>query len=263
MPWDAVAVDLIGPWTIKIDNQDVEFNALTCIDPVTNLVEMIRIERKTAAHIAQQFANIWLSRYPRPNKCVHDNGGEFVGWEFQQLLQQAGVEDKPTTSRNPQANAVCERMHQTVANILRTTLATYQPANVDQANQIIENALATAVHATRCAVAQSIGTSPGNLVFRRDMFIDLPLVADLVDIQQRRQLKIDENLRRQNQKRREYHFHIGQPVLIKTITPSKLEPRAHGPYPIVQTYTNGTVDIARTPHVLERINIRRLVPFRE
>ena len=95
------------------------------------------------------------------------------------------------------------------------------------------------------------------------MFIDLPLVADLVDIQQRRQLKIDENLRRQNQKRREYHFHIGQPVLIKTITPSKLEPCAHGPYPIVQTYTNGTVDIARTPHVLERINIRCLVPFRE
>ena len=87
MPWDAVAVDLIGPWTIKIDEQDIEFSALTCIDPVTNLVEMIRLERKTASHVSQQFANVWLSRYPRPNKCIHDNGGEFIGWEFQQLLQ--------------------------------------------------------------------------------------------------------------------------------------------------------------------------------
>ena len=200
MPWDAVAVDLIGPWTIKIDEQDIEFNALTCIDPVTNLVEMIRLERKTASHVSQQFANVWLSRYPRPNKCIHDNGGEFIGWEFQHFLQQVGIEDKPTTSRNPQANAVCERMHQTVANILRTTLATQPPVNILQANQLVENALATAVHATRCAVTQSIGTSPGNLVFRRDMFIDLPLIADLVDIQQRRQLRIDENLRRQNRK---------------------------------------------------------------
>ena len=80
-------------------------------------------------------------------------------------------------------------MHQMVANVLCTTLATYQPVNVEQANQIVENALATAVHATRCAVAQSIGKSPGNLVFHRDMFIDLPLIADLVDIQQRQQLR--------------------------------------------------------------------------
>ena len=262
LPWDAVAVDLIGPWTIKVGDQDLEFNALTCIDPVTNLVEMIRIDRKTAAHVSQQFANTWLSQYPRPNKCIHDNGGEFIGWEFQQLLQQVGIEDKPTTSRNPQANAVCERMHQTVANVLRTTLATYQPANLEQANQIVENALATAVYATRCAVSQSIGTSPGNLVFRRDMFIDLPLLADLVDIQNRRQLKIDENLRRQNRKRKEYHFQAGQQVLIKTISPNKLDPPAHGPYPILQTYTNGTIDIARAPHVIERINIRRVIPYR-
>ena len=94
------------------------------------------------------------------------------------------------------------------------------------------------------------------------MFIDLPLIADLVDIQQRRQLRIDENLRRQNQKRREYHFQVGQQVLIKTVDPNKLQPRAHGPYPIVQTYTNGTMDIARAPHVTERINIRRVIPFR-
>lgn len=108
LPWNEVAVDLIGPWRIEIGNHTVEFNALTCIDPVTNIVELVHINNKTSHHIAEQFENCWLSRYPRPNRCIHDNGGEFVGWEFQQLLQRAGIVDAPTTSRNPQANAICE-----------------------------------------------------------------------------------------------------------------------------------------------------------
>jgi hypothetical protein len=41
---------------------------------------------------------------PRPHRCVHDNDGEFIGEEFQSLLQQMGVKDVPTTSRNPQVN---------------------------------------------------------------------------------------------------------------------------------------------------------------
>ena len=120
--------------------------------------------------------------------------------------------------------------------------------------------MATAVHATRCAVTQALGTSPGNLVFRRDMFIDLPLIANLVDIQQRRQLKIDENLLKQNQKRREFNYQVGQQVYVKVINPTKLSKRVEGPYNIVQVYTNGTVDVARNAHVTERVNIRRLTP---
>ena len=64
MPWDAVAVDLIGPWKISVSGIELEFLALTCIDPVTNITELIRIESKTAAHVAQNFTNVWLSRYP-------------------------------------------------------------------------------------------------------------------------------------------------------------------------------------------------------
>ena len=98
MPWDMVAVDLIGPWKITVNDRDLEFNALTCIDPVTNLVELVRIENKTAAHVANKFENVWLARYPKPTKCIHDNGGEFIGADFQLKLEQHGVLDAPTTS---------------------------------------------------------------------------------------------------------------------------------------------------------------------
>lgn len=61
------------------------------------------------------------------------------------------------------------------------------PTTVDDANQLIDDALALAMYATRCAVSRTLGTSPGALVYKRDMFIDVPLMADLVQIQERRQ----------------------------------------------------------------------------
>ena len=93
------------------------------------------------------------------------------------------------------------------------------------------------------------------------MFLDIPIIANLIGIQRKRQIVIDENLRRQNQKRREFNYAIGQEVLVKTVNPDKLEPRAHGPYLITWIYTNGTVDIQRSEHVTEIINISRIIPF--
>ncbi|MHA7811731.1 MAG: integrase zinc binding domain-containing protein, partial [Marinobacter adhaerens] len=263
IPWNEVQVDLIGPWTLKIQGDPVEFNALTCIDPVTNLLEIVLIDNKTSEHVAQKFQNVWLARYPRPNRCIHDNGGEFTGIAFRMMLEQAGIQDVPTTVKNPQANSICERVHQTIANILRATVNTIPPLNYQAAVQTVEDALSTAMHSTRCAVSRSIGVSPGALVFQRDMFVDLPLVADLVTIRDRRQILIDENLRRQNKKRREWIYEVGQRVLIKADDPTKMEPRAHGPYTVVQVFTNGTVAVRRNAHVVERMNIRRLIPFRQ
>eukprot|EP00957_Ditylum_brightwellii_P047846 3634241-Ditylum_brightwellii.AAC.1 len=181
LPWNKVAVDLIGPWNLKVGGQDVEFNALTCIDPVTNLVGMICIDNKTAEHVAQQFENMWLAQYPCPGKCIHNSSGKFIGAAFQEMLQRAGVKDAPTTSHNPQANLVCKRLHQTVANNLHTK-TNGMATGIQQAVHAVDDALATAMHATRCAVASTLRTSPGVMVFKRDMLIDLPVVVDLVSI---------------------------------------------------------------------------------
>ena len=80
-PWEEVAIDLIGPWKVKVGNRLVEFNALTCIDTESNLVELVRIDNKTSCHIRDKFSQTWLCRYPRPIRCVHDKEGEFIGSE--------------------------------------------------------------------------------------------------------------------------------------------------------------------------------------
>ena len=86
MPWSEVMVDLIGSWRIQMNDECIYFNALTCIDQVANLVEIIRIENKTVEHCVRKFEECWLNRYPRPNKYIQNNGGKFIGWEFQNKL---------------------------------------------------------------------------------------------------------------------------------------------------------------------------------
>ena len=132
--------------------------------------------------------------------------GEFTGCEFQTLLQTLHVKDVPTTSYNPQANAICERMHQTVGNVLRTLLYSNPPTTVEGAQELVDEALATAMHAMRTNVATALGSSPGSLVYNRDMFLDVPLQADWRLIQQRREHLVDKNLRRQTAKRRTYDY---------------------------------------------------------
>jgi hypothetical protein len=42
LPWNEVAADLIGSWKISTDGRELEFKALTCIDPVPDLVKLTR-----------------------------------------------------------------------------------------------------------------------------------------------------------------------------------------------------------------------------
>jgi hypothetical protein len=64
LPWYEVAIDHIGPWMLLVQNEEIEFYALTCIDPVSNLVKIARIQNKTATHVGMMFENTWLARYP-------------------------------------------------------------------------------------------------------------------------------------------------------------------------------------------------------
>jgi hypothetical protein len=70
LPWNQVAVDTIGPWVLKVQNRQERFYALTIIDMVTNLAEIVRLQNRTSAHAATVFINTWLARYPKPISCT-------------------------------------------------------------------------------------------------------------------------------------------------------------------------------------------------
>jgi hypothetical protein len=134
-------LQIIEPWTVQVRGNQYKFEALSAIDTVTNLVKLIRIDDKRSKTVARKFAQCWLMRYLWPQHCVHDPGTEFTGPEFQMLLQNCHIRDVCTTAENAQSNTVCERMHQTVGNVLRTLLHGSPPQNITNAAQYVDKAL--------------------------------------------------------------------------------------------------------------------------
>ena len=146
-----------------------------------------------------------------------------------------------------------------IADIMIVLNATDPPTTDESADEIIESAIATCVHATRCAVNHQIRASPGGIVFNIDMLLDTPLTAEYEAIQRRRQKLIDKSLMRCNQKRIEYNYNIGDKVYVKEYDPTKMMQRHHGPYHVQRVYNNVTLGVPMNDNTMDRYNIRKLV----
>ena len=59
LPWREVIVDLIGPWPLpmKVQGKEITIHALTCIDPVSNLCEIIQVPSTKSNDVAIAFQN--------------------------------------------------------------------------------------------------------------------------------------------------------------------------------------------------------------
>jgi hypothetical protein len=69
-------------------------------------------------------------------------------------------------------------MHQTVGTVLRTLLHGEPPQNIANAKEYVNEALSIAMHAMRAGIHSTLGSSPGSLTYNRDMFLNIPLIAD-------------------------------------------------------------------------------------
>ena len=259
-PWETVCIDLVGPYTVtdRLGNDRI-LTAMTFVDPATGWFEIAEIPDKTSARISQIFNSTWLARYPRPRKVIFDNGNEFKK-DFLPLLKDFSIKPTPTTIKNPQANAILERVHQVLGDMLRTkNLQQYDFDALDPWNDI----LASIAWAIRSTHHSTLKASPAQLVFNRDMLLNVKFIADWEMIRLRKQKDVDKNNARENSLRVDHDYHIGDKVLVTDQDiHRKLNCPTKGPYNIIQIYTNGTVRVQRGA-VTERINIRRCIPYTE
>ena len=201
---------------------------------------------------------LWLSRYPRPEKIIFDNGSEFKK-DFRFIFDDYGLKKRPTTIKNPQANSILERVHQVLGNMLRTK----NLANLDfNVVDTWPNILASVAFAIRSTHHSTLGASPAQLVFGRDMVLPLQFVAEWEYIRTRKQEAIDKSNLRENKKCVDWDYKIGDFVLISDSNEikRKLDCPTRGPYKIIEVYSNGTVRIENGA-TTERINIRRCTPY--
>ena len=166
-PWEEVSVDMIGPWKIEINRFEYQFRALTCIDTIIGLPEFIPIDNVTSLSVAQAFEDNWLSRYPAPLRCIHDNGNEFLGPAFSQMLLKNRIKSVPTTVKNPQANAIVERMHQSISTMIAISLRENPPQKYEEVSTLVFRKCMAAQYSIRSTVNTTLKHTPGELAFGR------------------------------------------------------------------------------------------------
>ena len=103
---------------------------------------------------------------------------------------------KGTTVRNPQANAVLERIHQTLGNIIRTFQLQDDPY-MDPADPWA-GILSAAMFALRATYHTTLQATPAQLVFGRDAILNTVFEANWQLIKERKQKIINLNNAHEN-----------------------------------------------------------------
>ncbi len=213
---------------------------------------------KTSAQISNLVYKYWFSRYPRCRYMIYNNGSEFK-LHFCDLCKTYGIKHKPTSIKNPQANAILERIHAVFTNMLRTAeLDVAELVNASDINIFLADA-AWAIHSTHHTVLKA---SPGAAIFGQDMLFDIPFIADWKTIREHRQRLTDCNTDHENKGRIDYDYKIGQKILVRNegILCKAQSIWQNDPWTITTVHMNGTIMVQRGNKV-ERLNIWRVKPF--
>ena len=77
---------------------------------------------KQAATIENLVETKCLCRHPLPGIITYDRRNGFLGHAFKNNLikNEYGIEAKCATTKNPQTSSILERIHQVIANLIRT-----------------------------------------------------------------------------------------------------------------------------------------------
>ena len=113
-----LSLDLSGPYptTMSGNKYTVAF-----VDWYSGWPEAFSVPDKTAGTIAHLLIEEILPRYGCPLQVVTDNGMEIVNKIVQETLQSLKTDHVKTSVYHPQSNAMVERFHRTLHDILAKT----------------------------------------------------------------------------------------------------------------------------------------------
>jgi hypothetical protein len=259
-PWKRVNVDMIGPLSVKTPSKKkFELVALTMIDPATGWFEVAAMKDRTSETAMKIMDDVWFARYPRPEMIGFDNGSEYKN-VFKEMIQNYGLKAKPTTAWNPQSNGIIERVHQVLNDGLRTFELEQRELDDEDPWTPFLSSVAFAIRST---YHTTLGATPAQLVFNRDMILPIQMKFDWERIREQRQRIMHKSNERENATRIPHEYKVGDKILLtKPGMLRKLSVPRTGPHLVQAVYTNGTLRIQRGS-ISERVNIRRVTPFTE
>ncbi len=172
------------------------------------------------------------------------------------------IKSKPTTVKNPTAQALVERLHLTLGDHLRTAIY-----NIDDWQDDVNHLIQACAWAIRTTNPSNSPYNPSQLAFGMDMIFRQHMKIDWQMLKMQRRRQAIANKHKENQTRIPHTYNIGDKVLIvqkkyERQKKAKLSSPTEGPFTIVHIYTNGNVRINRGTYE-EDISIRQLRPYYE
>jgi transposase InsO family protein len=156
------------------------------IDPATGWFEIKQYDDKKSITVANIVAQEWLTRYPRPSLITLDHGSEFIGQDFHDMcVNDYRIKRKVISMRNPQANAIVEHVHQTLGNLIRSFQLQDKPYY--DPDDPWGGILAAVAFVLRSTYHMTLQAMPGQLVFGRDMVLNVQHLTDWTAIKARKQ----------------------------------------------------------------------------
>jgi hypothetical protein len=154
---------------------------------------MEQISNKTAAEVADICETTWFTRCPLPQRITLDPGTELMAEFAKMVKNDHGLKLEPVTTRNPQANAITERVHQTIGNIIRT----FNVQSMDS-DDPWTGTPAAAMFAVRATCHTALQASLMQSALGRDAILNVKHVSNWEHIRQQKQTRINENNKREN-----------------------------------------------------------------
>jgi hypothetical protein len=272
--FEVVAFDLIGPLP---PSEEEERWILVVEDVATKWIELFPMRTASAENCAKLILDEIILRYGTPRKFISDNGTQFVGAVFQQLMHCLDIKHTFTPVYHPEANPV-ERKNRDI----KAQMAIF----VQEDHRSWPEALPMIRFAANTARCEVTGRSPAYLTFGRELRFPDDAERDLRAIVQSdtfvpeitphlmklaevfRQAQAHNEQRRDTQKSRVDQqrrpapdYQPGDPVLVATNPLSNLErgfsaklaPRRDGPYVIVEKCGPASYEIASFENPEEKL----------
>ena len=144
-------VDLVGP----LPPSEGMAYLFTTIDRFTRWPEATPLRDSKAKTCAQALIRHWISRFGLPEDITSDRGAQFTSSLWTELGQVLGVQLHTTTTYNPQANDMIERLHHQLKSSLKARIT--DPYWIDHLPLVL-----LGIHVAWC---EEPGCSPGELVY--------------------------------------------------------------------------------------------------
>ena len=235
-PFELVAADMV----LFPRTSDGFIGCIIVVDHNSKWISAVAVKNKTSKSMVNAFKGQILPFLPRcPSKILTDNGSEFASREFNNMLEEFGIQHIYTTPYRPQSNGCIERVNRTIGGFLRS---------IDGSNSWTAK-LTSAVMVYNNTLHQSIGMSPGSyLLGRSHLAADLPAISsDAKQFWDYGHSKFSP-------------FVLGQSVIRKLpvkghCTTSKFQAKYGGPYTIVRVNPNDLTYVIRRLQKDESIRV--------